>query len=70
MAIPNKPAVRTINDNNKIWSYSLGLWGPGKDGDECRYHTCEHAWKFMSQFRRNDSGKIEIINSGKSNGIF
>lgn len=45
MAIPNKPAVRTINDNNKIWSYSfsLGLWGPGK---------------------------IEIINSGKSNGIF
>ena len=29
-------------------------------GHECRYHTCENAWKFISRFKRVN-GKIEII---------
>lgn len=28
-------------------------------GHECRYHTCEHAWRFLSKFSRVD-GKIVI----------
>lgn len=28
-------------------------------GHECRYHTCENAWLFMSEFRRNENGIIE-----------
>lgn len=28
-------------------------------GHECRYHTCEHAWLFLSQFRRTSQG-IEL----------
>ncbi len=27
-------------------------------GHECRYHSCENAWKFISQFMRNAEGKI------------
>lgn len=27
---------------------------------ECRHHTCEQAWLFLSQFIRNESGEIEI----------
>lgn len=29
-------------------------------GHECRYHTCEHAWNFMSQFIRDADGKIKF----------
>lgn len=28
-------------------------------GHECRPHTCEHAWKFLSNFRRLPDGTIE-----------
>lgn len=30
-------------------------------GHECRYHTCEHAWRFISQFKRNSDGTISRI---------
>ena len=30
-------------------------------GHECRYHTCEHAWRFLSQFRRTSDGELVII---------
>lgn len=30
-------------------------------GHECRYHSCEYAWKFISQFKRLNNGKIEKI---------
>jgi len=30
-------------------------------GHECRHHSCENAWKFLSRFRRNEDGEIEII---------
>lgn len=28
-------------------------------GHECRYHTCEHAYRFLSRFRRTESGFVE-----------
>ena len=28
-------------------------------GHECREHTCENAWRFMSQFKRLPNGSIE-----------
>ena len=31
----------------------------GNQGHEVRHHTCEQAWKFMSQFRRLPDGTIE-----------
>ena len=31
----------------------------GNQGHEVRHHTCEQAWKFMSQFRRLPNGSIE-----------
>lgn len=30
-----------------------------KQGHECRYHSCEHAWQFLSKFARVN-GKIEL----------
>ena len=30
-------------------------------GHECRYHSCEQAWLFLSRFRRNEEGKIVRI---------
>lgn len=30
-----------------------------EQGHECREHTCEYAWRFMSKFRRNDKKDIE-----------
>ena len=29
-------------------------------GHECRYHTCENAWLFLSQFQRTKDGKIVL----------
>ena len=31
----------------------------GNQGHEVRHHTCEQAWKFMSQFKRLPDGSIE-----------
>ena len=31
----------------------------GNQGHEVRYHTCENAWKFLSDFRRLPDGRIE-----------
>lgn len=31
----------------------------GNQGHEVRHHTCENAWKFMSQFRRLADGSVE-----------
>lgn len=28
-------------------------------GHECRYHTCEQAWRFISRFRRLEDGSLE-----------
>lgn len=30
-------------------------------GHECRYHSCEHAWRFLEKFRRNPDGTISIV---------
>ena len=31
----------------------------GNQGHEVRHHTCENAWKFLSEFRRLPDGRIE-----------
>lgn len=44
------------NDNNCYTVFA----SIDNQGHECRYHTCEHAWSFLSKFIRTDEG-IQII---------
>ena len=30
-------------------------------GHECRYHTCEYAWRFISRFRRMPDGTLKVL---------
>ena len=32
-----------------------------KQSHEMRYLNCKNAWKFLSQFKRNKNGEIQII---------
>lgn len=63
--------IRKIQDKSRNSVLTLNYFR-SKDGNfytvfgsvsgmqhECRYHTCENAWIFMSQFSRNNDGKIE-----------
>lgn len=44
------------NKDGKIYNVFGSISGQGHD---CREHTCEHAWQFMSQFMR-ENGAIKI----------
>ena len=41
-----------------------------EQGHECREHTCENAWRFMSNFRRLPDGSIEGGEFEKIKGCF
>ena len=43
------------NKQGKIWNVFGSISGQGHD---CREHTCEHAWRFMSCFSRDKDGTI------------
>lgn len=43
------------NDKGKVYNVFASISGQGHD---CREHTCEHAWNFMSQFRRTPDGIV------------
>ena len=43
------------NNQEKIWNVFGSISGQGHD---CREHTCEHAWRFMSCFSRDKDGTI------------
>ena len=45
-----------VSRNGKCYSVFGSVGG---QGHEVRHHTCEQAWKFMSQFRRLPDGQIE-----------
>lgn len=53
-------SILTLNyfksDDGKIYTAFGSVSG---QGHECRYHSCEHAWLFLSQFTRNKKGQIE-----------
>lgn len=55
----SRNATLTINyfasQDNVVYTAFSSVSG---QGHECRYHTCEHAWNFISQFIRDKSGKI------------
>lgn len=42
-----------INKDGKIFNIFASI---SEQGHDCREHTCEHAWQFMSQFRRDKDG--------------
>ncbi len=42
------------NDGN----YYTLLGSVSKMGHECRYHSCEYAWRFLSRFRRLDNKEL------------
>lgn len=42
------------NDGN----YYTVLGSVSKMGHECRYHSCEYAWRFLSRFSRTENGQI------------
>lgn len=44
------------SDNGKCYSVFASI---DNQGHECRYHTCENAWRFMSNFKRTNDGVIE-----------
>lgn len=44
-----------ISEDGRILSIFASISGQGHD---CREHTCEQAWQFMSQFCRDSSGKL------------
>ena len=58
------------NKDEKIYNVFASISDQGHD---CREHTCEHAWRFMSHFSRNKDGTInggetdEILESLKRN---
>lgn len=51
------------NQDGKIYNIFGSISGQGHD---CREHTCEHAWRFMSQFSRDKSG---VIHGGEADTI-
>ncbi|MCR4993224.1 MAG: hypothetical protein K6A45_09290, partial [Lachnospiraceae bacterium] len=56
----NRKAVFTIemfkNGEGKCYNALASI---SEQGHECREHTCENAWRFMSNFRRLPDGTIE-----------
>lgn len=44
------------SENGKCYTV---LGSIDNQGHECRYHTCENAWRFMSNFKRTSDGVIE-----------
>ena len=56
----NRKAVLTIemfkNGEGKCYNALASI---SEQGHECREHTCENAWRFMSNFRRLPDGTIE-----------
>lgn len=58
----SRNSVLTINYfNSKDGNIYTAFGSISGQGHECRYHTCEQAWFFMSRFQRNKD-KIEIHN--------
>jgi poly(3-hydroxybutyrate) depolymerase len=43
------------NRDGKLYNIFASISGQGHD---CREHTCEHAWQFMSRFSRDKDGRI------------
>lgn len=43
------------SEDNNCYSVFGSISGQGHD---CRYHTCEYAWQFLSQFRRGADGEL------------
>lgn len=56
---PSRGSVLTMNlfENENGCCYNVFSCISGQ-GHECRPHTCEHAWLYMSQFRRLADGSI------------
>lgn len=56
----SRNSILTLNYFNSKDGNSYTVFGSiSGQGHECRYHTCEQAWLFMSQFQRN-KGKIQF----------
>ena len=56
----NRKATLTIElFKNKDGKCYNALGSISDQGHECREHTCENAWRFMSNFRRLENGTIE-----------
>lgn len=57
----SRNAILTLNyfysEDGNAYSVFGSISG---QGHECRYHTCEHAWLFMSKFQR-DNGIIKFL---------
>lgn len=71
--------VQKINDESRGSVLTLNYFN-SEDGNcytvigsvdnqehECRYHTCEYAWRFISHFRRLPDGSIESSFDGGKN---
>ena len=57
----SRDAILTLNYFNSEDGNCYTVFGSiNNQGHECRYHTCENAWKFLSQFSRAENGKIII----------
>lgn len=62
IADDSRGSVLTLNKFKSADGLIYTVFGSvSGQGHECRYHSCENAWKFLSQFRRNEEGTIEII---------
>lgn len=59
---PSRGSVLTVNYFESVDGIVYTAFGSvSGQGHECRYHSCENAWKFLSGFRRNEEGKIVRI---------
>lgn len=56
---PDRSAILTLqkfrSDDGEIYTVFGSV---DNQGHECRYHSCEHAWRFLSGFRRLADGRI------------
>lgn len=56
----SRSAILTLNYFESESKKIITVFGSvDNQGHECRYHTCEYAWRFMSRFRRLKDGTIE-----------
>lgn len=65
-----RKAILTLNFfESRDGNYYSVFGSVSEMGHECRYHTCEYAYRFMSQFQRASDGKIKITNNGKGDEL-
>lgn len=56
---PDRGAVLTLQKFRSDDGVIRTVFGSvDNQGHECRYHSCEHAWRFLSRFRRLENGEL------------